>query len=228
MPTFLKTFQVNQGVIAAETSPTTPEDLYVTSQELQQLYGCAASDEDIRFAMSLINAHCNRASLWPTEIEETVRMPSDRQETRLNVTPVIKIMEAAGRYGLGRRDKQGYNQWAYGLGAVLALSGSKPQYAPIDINSIDLMPETGVVYIPWSLYFMVYTTIRFRYLAGWIEIPNRAKTAVADIINTTHAMGVSNRTSYTAGRVSRRYSNPSFISPMAEQLLVPFVVHSLY
>lgn len=228
MPTFLKTFQVNQGVIASERSPETPEDLYVTSQELKQLYGCGASDEDIRFAMSLINTHCNRASLWPCEIEEQKALPSDRQETRLSVTPVIRVLEAAGRYGFGRRDKVGYNQWAYGLGAVLALSGAKPQYAPIDVNSIDLMPETGVIYIPWSIYFATYTTIRVRYLAGWIEIPARVKTCIAEIINTTHAMGVSQRTSYTAGRVSRKYATPDFLSPMAQKMLQPFVVTALF
>ena len=90
------------------------------------------------------------------------------------------------------------------------------------------MPETGVIYIPWSIYFATYTTIRVRYLAGYVEIPARIKTAIADIINTTHAMGVSQRTSYTAGRVARRYATPSFVSPMAQQLLQPFVVQAMF
>ena len=68
MSEFLKVFNVTAGVMASEVTPDSQEGLYASPQELGGLFGCQGITEaDIRFAMALIHAHCNRPSLWPTK-----------------------------------------------------------------------------------------------------------------------------------------------------------------
>src|SRR6266853_1778527 len=104
MPTtFLKSFQVNHGTLG-DAAPEGVDDLYITPEEMNALWGCQVSEADIRAAMTLINATCARPSLFPCEFDSgPIELPYDRQETRLPITPVISITEAAGRFGLGRR-----------------------------------------------------------------------------------------------------------------------------
>lgn len=223
---YLRSFSVSDGTIAAERAPEEAEDLYATPQELSALFGCQPSEEDCRWAQSLINAHLNRPSLFPCELETAIiTIPPDRQETRLPVTPVMRIIEAAGRYTRGRRDRIGYNQILYNYGAtLLALQGAVPQWQVIDPSLISMEPATGVLYLPTGTFLWGFGAFKCRYVAGFVEIPFRVKSAMAVIINETHAKGISDRTRYTAGRVSRVYSGDTFVSKQAQILLEPFRV----
>lgn len=228
MPSFLRTFSVSDGVVAAETSPTT-EELYATPHEMEALYGCPISEQQLRAIQSLINGHCNRASLWPTELESSpLHIPMDRQETRLAVTPVISVLEAAGRYGFGRRDRLGWNAVQHGYAAILAITAAaKPAWTPIDVNAIEYDPSTGIIYLPWSLYFAPFSYVKVRYIAGYITIPARVKMAIAELANSMSGRGMSDRVRYSVGRVSRQFAGDSFVTPQAQQLLAPFVVSEL-
>ena len=228
MVTFGKTYAVSDGVTGADASPD-EEALYLGPDEAQALFGCTLSAEQSRWIQAAINAWCNRTSLWPTEWESgPLRVPSDRQEVRVPVLPVIRVLEAAGRYGLQRRDRQGWNSFAYGLSPILALNAAaRPQWTSIDVNAIELSPAEGLIFLPFSSLLAPYSYIRLKILSGLIEIPHRVKAAVVEIANIMGAMGASTRTRYTVGRVSRSFSAPSFISPMAEQMLAPFVVQEL-
>jgi hypothetical protein len=224
MVTFLKTFAVNDGVTGSEALPGS-EDLYITPAELFNAFGCSATEEEIRFVMSLINTHCGRTSLWPTEIEETRRIPHDRQETRLTVTPVIKLLDLAGRYSYGRRDRQSWNNMNQGYAGILAMTAAaRPQWSPINPDFCELQPENGILYLPWSMLIFPFSTVRCRYSAGFIEIPARVKAAVAELLNSIKARGISDRVRYNVGRVSRTFSSDTFVTKQAEQLLAPFVV----
>ena len=222
---FGKTFQVSDGVTGAESTPDT-EGLYLTSEQALAVFGCTISEEQLRWIQAAINAHCNRTSLWPTEIETgPVRIPLDRQEMRVPVTPVITILEAAGRYGHQRRDRQGWNTFQYGLSPILALNAAaRPQWTAIDVHTIELSYAEGVLFLPWSSLLAPYSYVRIKYLAGLIDIPHRVKAAIVEIANTMGAMGVSNRVRYGVGRLNRTFANSSFITPMAAQMLAPFVV----
>ena len=223
---FLRSFNVSDGSIAAERAPEEQEDLYATGQELAGLFGCEPSDADIRFAMAIINAHCNRPSLWPCEIDSnTITIPSDRQETRLPITPVIRILEAGGRYSRGRRDRIGYNNVLYNYGAtLLALQGAVPQWQPIDVSLISVDAATGVVWMPTGTMLWAFGQFRCRYIAGYVEMPYRTKAAIAEIINNVKARGVSDRIRHTVGRVTNQFASTSFITPQVEKFLQPFVV----
>lgn len=229
MSEFIRQMQVSEGVIGADVTPETPEAMYASPQELEALYGCRPTEADVRFAMALIHAHCNRASLWPCEYSSNeIRMPADRQETRLDVTPVIKITDIVGRYGYGRRDRIGWNNYQTSLQTYLLLSGGRPTWSQIDASTVELDSSTGIIFIPTSLYWQLWNVIKVKYIAGLISIPARVKTAIAEIVNSVHARGVSDRVVYNSGRISRRYASDSFVTPQAKQLLEPFVVRSLF
>ncbi len=228
--TFLRSFQVTHGVIGGESSPEGESDLYVTPQELEALYGACASEEDIRAGMAIANAYLNRSSLFPCEYDSgDLSIPAGRMETRLPVTPVISVTDAAGKFGLGRHDRQGWNSAYYhGLASYLVLLGSGPQWTPIDVNTLQVDAATGIVWIPASFMFASYTSVRFRFVAGFLTIPDRVKLAICEIINTLHSKQISSRTRYSIGKVSASYAGDTFLSPQAQQLLSPFMVQSLY
>ncbi|HEY5866319.1 MAG TPA: hypothetical protein VI542_12370 [Candidatus Tectomicrobia bacterium] len=228
---FLKVFNVSDGIMASDVTPDSQEGLYASPQELGSLFGCDhITEADVRWAMGLIHAHCNRPSLWPTEVlSDPIEVPEGRQETRLLITPVIRILEAAGRYSAGRRDKRGISGMYNTLNPLLVVASfGGATWTPIPLETLELTHSTGVVVLPWTNMLLPYSLVRFRYIGGYISIPHRVKAAVVEIINTTHAKGVSDRTRYAVGRITRQYASDSFITPQAEQLLAPFVIRSLY
>jgi hypothetical protein len=227
---FVKAYNVSDGVMAGEHLPDEPEQLYATPAELGALFGVRVTESQIRHAMSLIHAHCHRQTLWPAEyLHPLTRLPADRMETRLPVTPVIRVEEAAGRYAYGmRRDRQSVNALYYGLGAIIALQGVAPRLVPIQPDLIQVEAATGIVSLPYGTFLLPYSEVTFRYLAGYLVIPGGVKTALAGIINNVTAKGVGDRIAYNVGRIARRYATPSFITADEERLLAPFVVTGLF
>lgn len=230
MPTtFLRGFQVNHGTLG-DAAPEGVDDLYVTPDETEQLFRCRLSEQDIRAAMALINSVCNRPSLFPCEFDSgPIELPYDRQETRLPVTPVIKVTDASGCFGMGRRDRQGFNAYQSGLVAsYLVLIGGAPAWQDIPLGQITFDSGTGIIYVPNTFVLARYSTVRFRYIAGLLTIPYNIKFKCFDLVNNMHAKGVSDRIRYSVGRVSRTYASDSFITPLTRQMLQPYIVQSLY
>ena len=225
----IRSFQVSDGIIAAERTPADLEDLYATPTELASLFGCdSITEADVRYAQGLIQAHCNRPTLWPCLHETSViQIPTGRQQTRLPLTPIVQIQSIAGRYNIGRRDNQSRNQIFFGYAATLSLIATPPRWTPVPVESCDFDPATGVVYLTTGHFLVPYNEIKVLYIGGYIEIPYRVKLALATLINEIHAKGVSDRIQYSAGRVTRKYASTSFISPQIEQLLQPFVIQDL-
>lgn len=228
MVEFIRAFDPSHGMVGAETTPSDQNAMYASPEELLALYQCEPSEGDIRAAMTTIHAHCNRPSLWPTEYSfPALRIPEGRQEFRLPVTPVIKVLELSARFGYGRRDHRSMGINASVFGAMLLMSGGRPTWTTVDPATCEVEASTGVVFLANSLWFQPYNLVRCRVIAGYLNIPERIKLAMFEIINSFHAKGVSDRIAYGVGRVTRRYASDSFITPFAKELLAPFVVQSL-
>ena len=227
--TFLKAYQVTHGTLGGEVATDDDESLYVTVGELENLYGVCATEADIRAAMALIAAECNRPTLWPCLYDSGIlEVPPDRFETRLPITPVIQITDIAGKFGLGRRDRQGWSQ-TYGLAAsYFVMVGNTPQWVPMDPAKVELQPETGVIWLTPSLYFFPWNFVKCQFVAGLLTIPDRVKLAVCEIINTIKSRQVSSRMRYSMGRFSQAFSGEGFVSAQAKQLLSPYTVASYY
>lgn len=225
----IRAFQISHGAIAGERTPETLEDLYVSPSELASLYGCEGITEgDIRFAMALIHSHCNRPSLWPVEHETpTIQIAPERQQTRLPLTPVLQLTRVAGRFAMGRRDHQALTQVYHSYAAALSLLSAPAPFVEVNVNHCELEPATGALWIATSQFLLPFNQIKVRYIGGYVEIPDRAKAALALLINEVHAKGVSDRVRYAVGRVVRQYATPSFMSPQVQALLAPFVVQEL-
>lgn len=229
--TVIRAFSVSDGVIAAERLPEQPDQLYATPQELGEAFGVRASEAQIRHAMAIIHSVTNRPSIWPVEYEFNLRLPSDRYESRIPVTPVLKITEASGRYSYGsmRRDRQGIGAWYWGYGAMLALQGAAPQMVAINEALIQYDPSTGIFALPWSNMLLgAYNEVRIRSICGYVEIPGRIKVAIVELINNVSGRGISDRIAYSVGKISRKYASNSFVTPEAERLLQPFIVAGMY
>lgn len=225
---FQKVFSVSDGVVASETTPDN-ESLYCPPDELEALFSCSATEAQLRFVQGLINSFTNRPSLWPCEILEELNIPSGRQETQVSVTPLISISDIAGRYAFGRRDKIGYSAYAYGFNDILALTAAAaPAWSQIQPNTVEIVHAAGILYLPATWYFVPWNVIRVRYIAGYIQIPFRVKTAIAEILNTMASKGQSDRTRYSVGRISRQFASDNWITPAAAQMLTPFIVTSLF
>lgn len=225
----LRSFSVNHGVIAAERLPTEPDQLYATPEELGAAFGVRVSEAQVRYAQNAVNAYCNRASLFPCEISEPlIRLPTDRMETRLAVTPVLRILEAAGRYAYNsRRDRLGVNAMTWGYGPLLALQGITPRFTPIQVDLIQVEPSTGILTLPYGPFLFPISQLAVRYIAGYLEIPARIKTCLINIINNVSLKGSGDRIAYNVGRIGRRYATASFITTDEARLLEPFVIRSL-
>lgn len=231
MSEFLKVFNISDGAIASEVTPDSVEGLYASPKELGDLFGCSGITEpDIRFAMGLIHAHCNRPSLWPTEVlTSPIEIPYGRQETRLELTPIVRLLGVAGRYMQGRRDRQSVNNPYNSLNPLLLMvSTGGPIWTDIPLQACEVDSATGILSLPWSNMLLPYGMVKVRYIGGYISIPFRVKAAMAELINTVHAKQVSDRTRYASGRITRQYASDSFITPQAAAFLQPFVIHSLY
>jgi hypothetical protein len=227
---FIRSFQVSEGVIAGEATPGSDEELYTSPEELNELYGCQVTTQDIRAAMDVIHSHCNRASLWPVEYDSGIlELPDDRQETRLPITPAIQITEAAGRYGQKRRDRMGWNSYQGNLAAYLTIAGGRPQWTQMDPALIEVDQATGIVFLPYSSTFLApWAFVRFKYIAGLVTMPSRVKLCVFEIINEMHARGVGSRIQYGSGRIVRRYAQDGWITAQVRQYLEPYCIHSLF
>jgi hypothetical protein len=215
------------GTIANERQPAADE-LYATPAEMLDQYGMTVTEAEIRFAMSLIHSVTCRPSLWPEVYEERLEVPSDRQQVILAVTPVVRILSAAGRYSYGRRDRRALNQVNYDYLAALAVFGSPPRFTEIDVDQIELYEPTGECWLPTGAFLINYTQVAIKYLAGYNQIPARILAALAMIVNEVCTKGSSDRISYSVGRVSRRYATPSFITSDIYDLLSPYICRSLF
>jgi hypothetical protein len=215
------------GVFANTATPDESQ-LYMDTDEVRQLYGMNVTEGQIRFSQSLMNATMNRPSLWPEEYDERLEIPSDRQQVIVQATPVMKIISAAGRYSYGRRDRRALNQVNFDYLAAIAVFGSPPRFTEIDVDQIEYYPPTGEMWLPTGFFLINYTQLQIRYMAGFTQIPDRAKAAMAEIINTICAKGVSDRYMFQVGKVHRRFRDSGFVTPQAYDLLSPYILRSLY
>lgn len=203
------------------------DELYIDSSSLEERYGITATDAQIRLAMVILHDHCNRRTLWPSEYMQRISMPADRVTSRLAVRPVLSIVEAKGRYTFGRRDRQLKQNNPAGYIAITALIGTSSSWVDIDTATIDFYGPTGEIWVPTGLFLSPYGELQISYMAGYVNIPEKAVAALALIVNSVCSKGSGDMIAYTAGKVSRRFQTASFIDKDIKRMLAPFVVHSL-
>jgi len=204
----------------------TEDELYVTPGKLEERYGIIASQQQINLAMVILHDYCNRRTLWPSEFKQKITLPRDRSTAVVSVRPILKIIDAKGRYTRGRRDSQ-HRSYPTDYLSLAAILGSASTWQNINSEDIDFYGPTGEIWLPNSIYLVPYGEIMITYIAGYEDIPEKAIAALALIVNSVCTKGEGDLIAYTSGRVSRRFATPSFITHDIKRLLSPFVVRSL-
>mgnify|MGYP001619625965 CR=1 FL=1 len=219
--------QFAPGFPASERSPDAL-DLYITPEDLENLYGVCVDATDIRGAMAIIHAETNRTSLWPEPYEERLTLVEDFRVSSLAARPVVSLTGVRGRYGARRRDHRAMISSNVDYYAALAVMGSGANWQDIDVTTIDFNPATGELLLPVGFLPLSYTEIQVNYIAGLVHIPDRIKFAIAEIINTIHLKGTSDRTYYSVGKIQTTWAGTGYVSAAAKRLLAPYVVQALY
>ncbi len=139
-------------------------------------YGLAAdtTDDWITMASAVIEGYCRRPSLNPTQYTERLRVVSGSQTVRLSYLPLVAVAPALsplvtlqGRLTRPRRGETPYPE----LGEVayaFSLPGTWTQFDP---TTVDWVPDTGEVILPYNLLGLPYGEVMVTYTAGLAVIP---------------------------------------------------------
>ena len=146
-----------------------------------QTYGLAAdvTDDWITAASSLIDSHCRRTSLNPTQYTERLRIVEGSQTARLSHLPLAPVAPATlpfvsiqARYAKAppRPDAviplQEEVAWAFSLPGA---------WTTVDPATVDFVADTGELIFPLNILGLPYNEVEVTYTAGLATLPNAVK-----------------------------------------------------
>ncbi|MES2220854.1 MAG: hypothetical protein V4587_07800 [Acidobacteriota bacterium] len=195
-------------------------------------YGLPANTTDdwITTASALIDSHCRRISLSPTQYEERLRMTAGAQTVRLSYLPLVAVapntsplISVQARYSRPRRGQMiepAYEQIAW----VFGLPGNWSTLTPADL---DLVPNTGEITFPTNILGLPYNEVNVVYRAGLNPIPTTVQVACAQIVKNAQTIPGLNVKSSKIDTMQMEYFSSSLIDPQVAALLQPYVATML-
>jgi hypothetical protein len=193
-----------------------------------QTYGLASdvTDDWITAATSLIDSHCRRTSLNPTQYIERLRIVEGSQTARLSHLPLTPIAPAAlpfvsiqARYAKPRRGEMVYPLqeeavWAFSLPGA---------WTAVDPATVDFVADTGELTFPLNLLGLPYNEVQVTYTAGLATIPNAVKCACAQIVKNAQATPGLNVKTAKIDTMWLQYFSTSLVDATVQALLKPWV-----
>lgn len=193
-----------------------------------QTYGLApdVTGDWITAASSLIDAHCRRTSLNPTQYTERMRMVEGSQTVRLSHLPLAPIAPAAlpfvsirARYAKPRRGQTAYPLqdevlWAF------ALPGA---WTTVDPSTVDFVADTGELVFALNILGLPYNEVEVTYTAGLATMPAAVKCACAQIVKNAQATPGLNVKTAKLDTMSLQYFSASLVDATVQALLKPWV-----
>jgi hypothetical protein len=191
-------------------------------------YGLAAdtTDDWITLASALIDIHCRRAGLNPTQYTERLRLTTGVQTVRLSYLPLVPMapgtspfVSIQARYARPRRGQLIYPMqeeiaWAF------ALPGSWTQ---VDPSTVDFVADTGELVFPMNVYGLPFNEVQVTYTAGLATIPDAVKSACALIVKNAQATPGLNVKRSRVDTLQMDYFSNSLMDSTVEELLKPWV-----
>jgi hypothetical protein len=183
-------------------------------------------------ASSIINAHCNRPTLWATQFTERTRLTPGRNSVRLTYLPLAvpdggstPISSGRARYGTPRRGEdlmlwEATSQFASAFG----LPGT---WVDLDVTSFDYFADTGEVSWlpnPLGLYF---DEVEVGYTAGFTAAPDPVKFACAQLVRNAQAMPALNVREGSLNAMHFAYFADSLLDATVRELLAPYVAQKV-
>jgi hypothetical protein len=193
-----------------------------------QTYGLASdvTDDWITAASSLIDSHCRRTSLNPTQYSERMRIVEGSQTARLSHLPLAPIAPATlpfvsiqARYGKPRRGQMPFPLqeevlWAFSLpGAWIA----------VDPATVDFVADTGELIFPLNILGLPYNEVDVTYTAGLATLPNAVKCACAQIVKNAQATPGLNVKSSKVDTMQLQYFSGALVDATVAAMLKPWV-----
>ena len=188
------------------------------------------TDDWITVASAMIDAHCRRVSLNPTQYTERLRLVEGSQTARLSHLPLTPIAPAASplvsiqaRYAKPRRGETVYPLqeevlWAFSLPGV---------WTTVDPTTVDLVADTGELVFPLNIMGLPYNEVEVTYTAGLATIPDAVLSACALIVKNAQAAPGMNVKFSKLDTMQMEYFSSSLIDETVQQLLAPWVATRL-
>src|SRR5579875_695244 len=133
------------------------------------------SDDWITVASAMIDSHCRRTSLNPTQYTERLRIVEGSQTARLSYLPLCPIAPAISplvsiqaRYIKPRRGQLIYPMqeevlWAFSLPGA---------WTTVDPTTVDFVPDAGELVFTMNIMGLPYNEVEVTYPAGLSTIPD--------------------------------------------------------
>ena len=193
-----------------------------------QTYGLApdVTDDWITAASSLIDSHCRRTSLNPTQYTERLRIVAGSQTVRLSHLPLVAVAPATlpfvsvqARYAKPRRGETVYPLqeevlWAFSLPGA---------WTTVDPATLDFVADTGELTFPLNILGLPYNEVLVTYTAGLAALPGAVKCACAQIVKNAQATPGLNVKSSKLDTLQLQYFSASLVDPTVQAMLAPWV-----
>ncbi|MGB9144639.1 MAG: hypothetical protein WCC14_02350 [Acidobacteriaceae bacterium] len=193
-----------------------------------QTFGLApdVTGDWITAASSLIDAHCRRTSLNPTQYTERLRLVEGSQTARLSHLPLTAVAPATlpfvsiqARYAKPRR-----GQTVYPLQEEVLWAFSLPgAWTTVDPTTVDFVADTGELIFPLNILGLPYNEVAVTYTAGLATIPNAVMCACAQIVKNAQSTPGLNVKSSKVDTLQLQYFSGSLVDATVEALLQPWV-----
>lgn len=193
-----------------------------------QTYGLApdVTDDWITAASSLIDSHCRRASLNPTQYMERLRLVEGSQTARLSHLPLVSVAPATlplvaiqARYARPRRGQTVYPVqeevlWAFSLPGA---------WTTVDPTTVDFVADTGELIFPLSILGLPYNEVQVTYTAGLATMPGAVKCACAQIVKNAQATPGLNVKTAKLDTMWLQYFSGALLDETVQAMLRPWV-----
>lgn len=188
------------------------------------------TDDWITVASAMINAHCRRVSLNPTQYTERLRLVEGSQTARLSHLPLSLIAPATlplvsiqARYAKPRR-----GQLVYPLQEEVLWAFSLPgAWTTVDPTTVDFVADTGELVFPLNIMGLPYNEVEVTYTAGLATIPDAVLSACALIVKNAQAAPGMNVKFSKLDTMQMEYFSSSLIDATVQELLAPWVATRL-
>lgn len=188
------------------------------------------TDDWITVASAMIDAHCRRVSLNPTQYTERLRLVEGSQTVRLSHLPLAPIAPATSslvsiqaRYAKPRR-----GQTVYPLQEEVLWAFSLPgSWTTVDPTTVDFVADTGELVFPLNIMGLPYNEVEVTYTAGLETIPDAVLSACALIVKNAQATPGMNVKMSRMDTMQMQYFSSSLVDATVQQLLAPWVATRL-
>ncbi len=189
------------------------------------LFGLEAETPDalVNAASAMVDAFCRRPSLAVTAYVERLRFGRDRQTLRLSHGPLAAVSGGASAITACRvrlRSVDGWNATPMQRdAAVFGLCGAWSDVDPARIAGY----ANGEIELAGHVLGLGYDEAEVSYTAGFHEMPQAVKLAVAQIVRNAQATPGLNVRRQQVDAMELEYFAPGLLEDETKRLLRPFV-----